>query len=146
MTFFISRHLDIWCIRIFVQNGMMLYASLSFIYLLLTLNIVLMKDFGLDFNGSLSIILVILLTKVVFYHLIENFVSYRYCKFLFAPWLTYVTFLIAIFMQNLHSVSSFNFFFQIFLTIFSFFLFAVKIFLFISREFWQYRQWSNSYY
>lgn len=73
---------------------MIMYASWSFIVFLYTLDLSLVYDYKLAKEKTHLIILGLLLIKLSLYFIVENFVSYRYCKFIFTPWVVYGVFLV----------------------------------------------------
>lgn len=92
--YYTEKTKDVWSIRILVQNGLFMYASWSFIMFLITLSITLTYELNMSKSIVHLIIIGLLLAKLIFYFLIENFAMYNYCKFIFTPWIVYGLFLI----------------------------------------------------
>jgi hypothetical protein len=70
-----------------------MYAAWSFIMFLITLSISLISELNLTKENTHLVIIVLMLIKLIAYFLIENFALYKYCKFIFTPWLVYGLFL-----------------------------------------------------
>jgi hypothetical protein len=133
---------------------MLLYASWSFIMFLITLSITLVNRFDVNRQMAHTIVLFILLVKLIAYFFVENFLAYRYCKFVFAPWIVYGLFLVEAVLKPslirppiLDVLSSFSinndflflkanydFFFKILLLTFFVFLCLAKLVKFIWNE------------
>ena len=82
-----------WSIRLLVQNGLFMYAAWSFVMFLITLSITLVYELKFSKENAHLLIIIFMFIKLVAYFLVENFVLYRYCKFIFTPWLVYGLFL-----------------------------------------------------
>ena len=89
----LERIRDVWAIRILVQNGMIMYASWSFVMFLFTLNLSLVYELHVSMETSHLVVLGLLFVKVFAYFLAENFTAYAYTTFVFTPWLVYIMFL-----------------------------------------------------
>ena len=94
MHYIYVRIKDVWSVRILVQNGMVMYASWCFVMFLITLNLSLVYEYKISKEISHIIIIGIILVKMIAYFLIENYLAYAYCKFLFTAWIVYALFLI----------------------------------------------------
>lgn len=82
-----------WSIRFLVQNGLYLYAAWSYIMFLITLDLALVYQFNVPKQTSHLIILILMCTKLILYFIVENFISYKHCKFVFTPWIIYGIFI-----------------------------------------------------
>jgi hypothetical protein len=71
-----------------------MYASWSFIMFLFSLDLSLIYTYKIAKEKAHLIILGLLLIKMIFYFIVENFISYRYCKFIFTPWVVYGVYLV----------------------------------------------------
>lgn len=85
---------DIWCIRVLVQNGTLLYAAWTFIMFLFSLEVVLVHKLGMTLQYANLVIIGIMAIKLVTYFIVENVTAYKYCKFMLMPWVLYGVYLI----------------------------------------------------
>lgn len=135
--YYTEKHMDIWLIRILVQNGLLFYASWAFIFLLVNLNITLVYEFNVSTQVSSLIMLAALNMKAVLSFVLENCLFYKYLKFLFTSWLLSIVFLIIFIIQFKHSLSSYYdlTFMSSLLTLFNFMtLFIIKVIIFLRKE------------
>jgi hypothetical protein len=79
---------------------MILYATWSFIFFLVTLDMSLKYEYDLPREKTHTIIIFLIYAKLISYFLVENYVSYKYCKFLFSPWLIIGTFIVDTFISH----------------------------------------------
>lgn len=135
--------MDIWIIRLIVQNGLVLYACWCF--MLVILSILSFLTIYLTYDNSLSVCLLILTCKMILYFIIENFAAYKYCKFLFTPSILYILFFILIIATETHAINNFNFLLELFLIGLSISLLLFKIFIFLSREFYNYKRITSQF-
>jgi len=91
--YYTEKTRDVWSIRLLVQNGLFMYAAWSFVMFLITLSITLVHELKFSKENAHLLIIILMFIKLVAYFLVENFVLYRYCKFIFTPWLVYGLFL-----------------------------------------------------
>lgn len=99
--YYTEKMTDVWAVRIFVQNGMALYAAWSFVMFLLALNLSLVYEFEMTQRGAHLVIMGFLLAKMVVYSLVENYAAYAYCKFLLAPWIVYAIYIFDVLVHQL---------------------------------------------
>lgn len=100
---------DVWSVRILVQNGLFLFASWAFTLFLISLDQTLVIHINLDKKISHLIILGVLFVKLFIYFLLENLLAYKYCKFVFTPWIVFALFLYDTIMnQTLVQSENFN--------------------------------------
>lgn len=157
------RILDVWAVRILVQNGIFLFASWLFTIFLVCLDQTLVVHMSVAKKISHLIILGIFFFKLLVYFLIENLFAYKYCKFIFTPWIIYALFLYDTIMNQAlilnkplsnHSInltqdnSSFlktntSFFAHAFLLAILFFFVVAKIFKFFWCECRRYNNYAS---
>ncbi len=70
-----------------------MYASWSFVMFLITLSITLVNEFDFKSESIHLLVISLMLVKLGIYFFVENFAMYKYCKFVFTPWLIYGLFL-----------------------------------------------------
>lgn len=97
--YYTEKYADVWLLRILIQNGLALYSTWSFIMVLLNFNLILIYEFNFNFKLTIIIIFIILNIKLIFLTFIENFIFYKYFKFIFISWILYLIF-IAVFLFN----------------------------------------------
>lgn len=110
---------------------------------LMTLSITLTDKYDITTDKVRLIVIGILLTKLSLYFVIENFLAYKYCKFIFTPWIIYILFLTNMmidFKNEYKNEIYHNYFFQIFLVSFFIFLFILKLIKFFWSELFFYRK------
>jgi hypothetical protein len=114
---------------------------------LLNTKIVLSEIFQISADTSILLILVMFAVKVLIYFVVENFLAYKYSKFLFANWLLYFVFLIDSIInlksQSISTQSQYLFVFEIALFGLTFVLFVFKLIKFIYNEFFLYKSFYN---
>lgn len=94
---------------------MILYATWSFVFFLVTLDMSLKYEYDLPREKTHTIIIFLIFAKLISYFLVENYVSYKYCKFLFSPWIINGAFIVdtlisQVFVKNkLKLVDSFQY-------------------------------------
>ena len=85
---------DVWCLQIFVQNGIMFYMAWVSIASCINFAIFLQQDLGISRSKAGSIALTILLAMLVVWFVVENFIINSYVKYTFTE---YVVLLIGLF-------------------------------------------------
>ncbi|KAA0704748.1 hypothetical protein E1301_Tti000937 [Triplophysa tibetana] len=73
---------DLWCIRILVQNGIATYATWTTIATLLNFTIVLNYNAGMNKSDAATLSLSILLGEVVAWFIVENFVFEKHLRYI----------------------------------------------------------------
>ena len=91
---------DVWSIRILVQNGLFLYASGAFIIFLIGLNHTLVTECNLSKEYANNLTLILFLVKLVSYFSIETILLFKYCKFVFTPWLVYAVYVVYVVLNE----------------------------------------------
>ena len=143
--YYTEKHADIWLLRILVQNGLLVYASWSFIFLLINLKITLVHEFNMSSQMSALILLAALNAKVVINFILENFLFYKYLKFLFSSWLISIVFLIIFIIGFTHtSYNDLTFTCSIITLVNLLILFTIKVFIFLRKEIFHKARLNNS--
>ena len=78
---------DVWCIRFLVQNGIIFYAAWVSIASCINLAIFLQAENGIRRDKAGTISLCILLTILIIWFAIENFVAARYTRYTFVEYI-----------------------------------------------------------
>jgi hypothetical protein len=139
-----GRNKDVWLIRLLVQNGTIFYASWLFIVFLLNIEIILVAEFKISPDVCILIVLVLFSVKLLVYFVIENFLAYKYSKFLFANWLLYFVFLIGSLINLKDIKDNYHLFvFELAVLGLTFILFVYKLVKFIYNEFFLYKSFQN---
>ncbi|XP_057178210.1 uncharacterized protein si:ch211-161h7.5 isoform X2 [Triplophysa rosa] len=73
---------DLWCIRILVQNGIATYATWTTIATLLNFTIVLSYNAGMSKSDAATVSLSILLGEVIAWFIVENFVFEKHLRYI----------------------------------------------------------------
>ncbi|KAI1902225.1 hypothetical protein AGOR_G00042520 [Albula goreensis] len=76
------HRVDLWLIRVLVQNGMGVYATWTTIATLLNFTIVLDYNAGLSKEGAATVSLSFLLIEVLLWFVVENFVLDKYVRYI----------------------------------------------------------------
>lgn len=133
---------------------MFLYASWAFLVFLVILSITLINKFEISKENAQLILICILFSKLTIYFFLENFLAYKYCKFVLTPWIIYAVFLAHLSINynfgldnnfNSQSDVKINFIFHIFLIVFFLLLFISKIIKFICSEFFFQNRFSANF-
>jgi hypothetical protein len=133
--YYTEKHADIWILRLLVQNGLLIYASWSFIFFLINLKITLVYEFSMSSQASALIILAALNFKIVINFILENFLFYKYLKFLFSSWLIFILFLIIFLINFKHTSSNYLTFACSIITFANLLiLFTIKVIIFLRIE------------
>lgn len=148
--YYTEKTKDVWSIRILVQNGMFMFASWSFLMFLLVFSTTLSVKYELSEENLRLMLFILIVLKLILYFLIENFVAYKYFKFVFLPWIIYAIFLfnmIKIYETNGRNSKGYenDFFFYIFLLALYLFLFISKLIKFLWSEFFYNSKFSANF-
>ena len=81
---------DVWCLRALVQNGIMFYTAWVSIASCINFAIFLQENLGVSRPRAGSIALAILLSMLVIWFILENFVISSYMKYTFAEYLVLI--------------------------------------------------------
>ncbi|XP_061178508.1 uncharacterized protein LOC133187160 [Saccostrea echinata] len=83
-----GRNLDIWCIRIMVQNGLSVYAAWTTIATLLNMAMVMIYkgNPGVDNDDACTVALSILVVEVLAYTVVDIAFLDRYTRYTVTPW------------------------------------------------------------
>jgi hypothetical protein len=141
--YYTEKTTDVWYIRILVQNGMIMYASWSFVLFLYALDLGLVFEKFVPSETSHLIIISILCVAIFFQFLIENYLAYNHFKFLVTAWIVYAIYIVDTMIHHLslekqHTTESnkfnINSVMHICLLCLYVFLLAGKIFKFVWHE------------
>lgn len=83
-------NIDVWCIRFLIQNGIIFYAAWVSIASCINLAIFLQAEKGIRRDKAATISLCILLTIVLIWFAVENFVAARYTRYTFAEYIVLI--------------------------------------------------------
>ena len=81
---------DVLCIRILIQNGIIFYTAWVTIATCINLVVTLTYKFGLVSSNAATIGLSVLSAVIVCWFILENFVCYKYTKFIFAEYIVLI--------------------------------------------------------
>ncbi|XP_061094971.1 uncharacterized protein LOC133126646 [Conger conger] len=73
---------DLWCLRVLVQNGICVYTTWTTIATLINFNIVLTYEAGVSKSDGGTVCLAILLTEVITWFVLENFVLEKHVRYI----------------------------------------------------------------
>ena len=128
----ISSKVDIWLVRILVQNSLGLFLTWVSIASNLNFAFFLGYNAGVNIYTSASIALAIILLTIIVYFILENFIWQRYLLYMFSPWFVIHIALIGCLVRNWNAGSpSVNNIFALIMLIIAFFMLIVKIVMFI---------------
>jgi hypothetical protein len=127
-----------------------MFASWSFLMFLLVFSTTLSVKYELSEENLRLMLFILIVLKLILYFLIENFVAYKYFKFVFLPWIIYAIFLfnmIKIYETNGRNSKGYenDFFFYIFLLALYLFLFISKLIKFLWSEFFYKSKFSANF-
>ena len=128
---------------------MIMYASWSFIFFLYMLDLALVFEKICEKETSHFIIICLFFIKMISYFLLENYVYYKYCKFVFTPWIVYGIYTIDALLGYHSKVNTTVILFKefnvdlclhLFLIVFFIFLLIAKITKFLLYEIFYYQK------
>lgn len=96
---------DIWLMRILIQNGLALFLTWVTIASNLNMATFLTYDLGVEYFIPTTIALLIVFALIVFYFVIENFVWQKYLLYVFTPWVVILVGLSGSLYKNWSSAS-----------------------------------------
>ncbi|KAJ8418737.1 hypothetical protein AAFF_G00002360 [Aldrovandia affinis] len=76
------HRVDLWCLRVLVQNGICVYTTWTTIATLINFNIVLSYEAGVSISDGGTVCLSILLTEVITWFILENFVLEKHVRYI----------------------------------------------------------------
>lgn len=100
--------IDIWFARLFVHNGIAVYAGWTTVASLLNLGICLVYITGLSNSAGCSICLGVLTVELIVLFIIENFIFEKLFRYIFAQYFTLLAGTIGSYQQNFSTASQTN--------------------------------------
>ncbi len=133
---------DVWCIRILVQNGIIFYTT--WVSIATCLNLTIFLRYDLEINGSKAATgaLCALLTLIVVWFVLENFILEKYVRFTFMEYIVLIVGLSGIIKKNWTDGSG-NQAFVLFLLVLSSVLLVVRLLMIAFKERKGYRNEEN---
>ncbi len=135
-TSFVYRNLDIWLIRILVQNGLAFYATWVTIASDLNFVMYIVYRLGANSENAATAALVLLFLIVLVYFVLENFVWQKYLEFTISPYIVLVVAFIGILFKNWQADNpTRNNIFSLTIAIIIAIFFVMKLVLILMRKF-----------
>ncbi|KAG9283315.1 hypothetical protein AMEX_G2070 [Astyanax mexicanus] len=129
------HNIDLWCIRVLVQNGLAVYATWTSIATLINLAIVVSYNGSMDRSDAATLSLSLLLVEVAAWFILENFVIDKHVRYILTVYPVIIVALSGNMTKNFdRSAPSRNAIFTAALLALACVLFAVKVCLMVWRH------------